>query len=77
MEILKALNATDDHKIERLGIPRIFYHGEFHGDNYAIAMTLFDGTLSKRYEQQGFNLKDSSILMIFKRAVSEFKVEIK
>lgn len=52
MEILKVLNATDDPKIERLGIPRIFYHGEFCGDHFAIAMTLFDGTLSGRYSNR-------------------------
>lgn len=77
MKILKALNATNDPKIERLGIPRIYYHGEFHGDSHAIVMSLFDGTLSKRYKEQGGPLKDSSVLMIFKRTVIQFKVEIK
>lgn len=77
IKILKALNATDDPNIETLGIPRIFYNGEFRGDCYAIAMTLFDGTVSGRYKQQERHLMDSSILMIFKRAVSKFEVEIK
>lgn len=70
MRILEALNATGNPNIEEHGIPRVYYHGAFLKNYFAIAMTLFDETLEKRYNIQGGHLSDLSILLIFKQAVS-------
>ncbi|XP_031637196.1 tyrosine-protein kinase Lyn-like [Contarinia nasturtii] len=49
MVVYAALNAVDDHEIEDHKIPRIYYHGKLNGGCYAIAMSLFDGTLFDYY----------------------------
>lgn len=72
MRILEALNATGDENIEEHRIPRIYYHGRFRRHHYAIAMTLFDGTVDERFKQQKRSEKtisDISILLIFREAV--------
>lgn len=74
IEILKALNAINNPKIEEHGIPRIHYHGKFFHTFFAIAMTLFNETLMDvhdRYNAQGKHLSELSILLMFKEAVSK------
>lgn len=71
------MEATNDSypNIEKEGIPRIYYHGKVLGGFNAIAMTLFDGTLDELFLQQTI-LSDTSILLIFKQAVSVGKIEL-
>lgn len=70
MKIFLALNATNDPKIERHRVPRIFYFGNVLGNYGAIAMTLFDETLEDRYKRQNEQPFDVfTVLVIFKQAV--------
>lgn len=67
--ILQALRAMKEVNIEDRGIPRVYFFGKITGDYNAIAMTLFDESLEKRYELQGKKISDLSILLIFRQAV--------
>lgn len=69
IKIYKILNATKDKKIERFGIPRIYYHGKVLSKYNIIAMTLFEGTLGDRTKIQEKHLSNLGILQIFKRTV--------
>lgn len=66
-----ALNATKNHDIEQIGIPRIYYSGIILREYDAIVMTLFDGTLENYFKQHNISgkLPDSSILDIFSQTV--------
>lgn len=72
MVIFNALNATKNLKIEKHGIPRVYYNGRFLKYYHAIAMTLFDGTVADRYKTEKINgrsLPNLTILSIFMQAV--------
>lgn len=67
-----ALNAIDDEKIESRHIPKVYYYGKLPGNLYAIAMSLFDGTLADYYNnprEKSFSHLD--IIYIFMQAVCE------
>lgn len=71
-QILSALNATKNHDIDQIGIPRIYYTGPILREYNCIAMTLFDGTLENYFilhTSIAGKLPDSSILEIFSQAV--------
>lgn len=70
VEIYQALGSMDNAKIEDEGIPRVYFHGKVLSKYFAIAMTLFDGTLLNRYEIQNEHLSYLTILLIFRRFVS-------
>lgn len=72
--ILQALRATKEVNIEDRGIPRVYFFGKITGDYNAIAMTLFDESLEKRYELQGKKISDLSILLIFRQAVCTISI---
>lgn len=71
LNVFEALNAGNDSRIENYGIPKIYYSGTILNGYHAIVMTLFDGTLNSRLNAQNGHISDLSILMIFKRTVSE------
>lgn len=68
----KALNAIDDETIESHHIPRVYYYGKLNGNLYAIAMSLFDGTLVDYYiKPQKKHLSHLDIIYIFMQTVCE------
>lgn len=72
IDVLKALNAIENPQIEDHGIPKIYYHGQILEVYSAIAMTLFDGSLESRFNQEKKHFTDLTILTIFKQAVCVF-----
>lgn len=72
VEIYQALGSmnNNNNRIEDEGIPRVYFHGKVLSKYFAIAMTLFDGTLLDRYEIQNEHLSNITILLIFRRLVS-------
>lgn len=77
LKIYKALKATENLNMEPHVVPNIYYNGPILDKYYAIAMTLFDGNLLDRYDQQKKKLSDFSILMIFKQAVCKTPIHFK
>lgn len=67
--ILQALNATEDSEIEDKGIPKIYYQAKILKVYYAIAMTLFEGSVFDRFKAQNRYMSYTSILLIFREAV--------
>ncbi|XP_031639386.1 casein kinase I-like [Contarinia nasturtii] len=68
--VYQALNAMDDPQIEDRKIPRVYYYGQFLVDYFAIAMTLFDGSLSDFYgKRHKTHISDNDILYIFLQTV--------
>lgn len=70
VEIYQALGSMNNAKIEDLGIPKVYFYGKVLSKYFAIAMTVFDGTLLNRYEIQNKHLSNLTILLIFRRWVS-------
>ncbi|XP_031638147.1 casein kinase I-like [Contarinia nasturtii] len=75
MKIYKVLNA-DDPKIEDNQIPRVYFNGKIFGKHYAIALSLFEGTLGDYYAEDNpkkSRLSDVDILYVFLQAVKGLK----
>lgn len=70
INIYRAINAIDDEKIENHHIPKVYYHGKFLGIFYAIALSLFDGTLADYYNNpREKHLSELDIIYIFLQTV--------
>lgn len=70
MIVYNALNAVNDENIEVHHIPRVYYSGVILGEYFAIAMSLFDGTLADYYtKRNGKHLSDADILSILVQTV--------
>lgn len=67
--VYQDLDAINNPNIEAYKIPRVYYHGKFLGEFYAIAISLFDGNLADYYDKRKKPLLDMDILYIFLQAV--------
>lgn len=78
IKVYKALNAIDDDKIEDHHIPKVHYYGQFLGVFYAIALSLFDGTLADYYiNPREKSLSHLDIIYIFLQTVCDHECRVR